>query len=57
MLALVTIGSNLKLKQAWKRASNFIFLFGILSLNAYPISRAAGAIYQSARGNAIIKVN
>ena len=49
--------SNLKLKQAWKRASDFMFLLGIISLNAFPISRAAGAMYQSARGNAIVKVN
>ena len=54
---LQPIVSNLKLKQAWKHASEFIFLFGIISLNAYPISRAAGAMYQSARGNAIVKVN
>ena len=32
------------------------FLFSIV-VNAYPISRAAGAFYQSARGNGIVKVN
>ena len=56
-MGLLTIASNLKLKQVWKRVLNFIFLLGIISLNAYPISRAAGAMYQSARGNAIVKVN
>ena len=56
-VGLLTIVTNLKLKQAWKRALNFIVLLGIISLNAYPISRAAGAMYQSARGNAIVKVN
>ena len=56
-VGLLTIVSNLKLKQVLKRASNFIFLLGIISLNVYPISRAAGAMYQSARGNAIVKVN
>ena len=56
-VGLLTKNSNLKLEQAWKRTSEFIFLFGIISLNAYPISRAAGAMYQSARGNAIVKVN
>ena len=56
-VGLLTKNSNLKLKKEWNRASNFIFLLGIISLNAYPISRAAGAMYQSARGNAIVKVN
>ena len=32
-------------------------LLGIIFLNSYPIARAAGAIYQSARGNAIIRVS
>ena len=32
-------------------------LFGIGFLNLYPISRAAGAIYQSARGNAEVRVS
>ena len=52
-----TKNSNLKLEKVWKRASDFMFLLSIISLNAYPISRAAGAMYQSARGNAIVKVN
>ena len=32
-------------------------LFGIGFLNLYPISRAAGAMYQSARGNAEVRVS
>ena len=35
----------------------FFMLLGIIFLNSYPISRAAGAMYQSARGNAIIRVS
>ena len=63
-VGLLTTNSNMKLKKVWKRASNRYYfleciscLLGIISLNAYPISRAAGAMYQSARGNAIVKVN
>ena len=47
---------NLKLKQE-TRATWTVFFFGIVCLNTYPISRAAGAMYQSARGNAIIRVS
>ena len=31
--------------------------FGLVCMNGYSISRAAGAMYQSARGNAIVKVS
>ena len=34
-----------------------MMLFGIGFLNLYPISRAAGAMYQSARGNAEVRVS
>ena len=34
-----------------------VLLFVIIFLNSFPISRAVGAIYQSARENAIIRVN
>ena len=34
-----------------------MLFFGLVCLNGYPISRAAGAMYQSARGNAIVKVS
>jgi len=39
----------------WGRIGNICFLCAIMLINAYPISRAAGAIYQSTRENAIIK--
>ena len=47
---------NLNLEQA-DRIVMVLFLFGIVCLNTYPISRAAGAMYQSARGNAIVRVS
>ena len=47
---------NLKLEQA-ARVQVVLILFGIVFINAYPISRAAGAMYQSARGNAIVRVS
>ena len=47
---------NLKLEQDG-RGIMIIFLFGIIWINTYPISRAAGAMYQSARGNAIVRVS
>ena len=39
------------------RFRTFYLLPVIFFLNSYPISRAAGAMYQSARGNAIIRVS
>ena len=34
-----------------------VLLIPIVLLNGYPISRAAGAMYQSTRGNAIVRVS
>ena len=51
---LTDIVFNLKHEQ---RFGLVIILLGIIFLNSYPISRAAGAMYQSARGNAIIRVS
>ena len=53
---LLSIVLNLKLEQ---RAGVLFFMsfFGLVCMNGYPISRAAGAMYQSARGNAIVKVS
>ena len=53
---LLSIVLNLKLEQKWRVGLVMLF-FGLVCLNGYPISRAAGAMYQSARGNAIIKVS
>ena len=53
---LLSIVLNLKLEQK-NRVFRVILFFGLVCMNAYPISRAAGAMYQSARGNAIIKVS
>ena len=38
------------------RRKNLLFVF-VFFLNGYPISRAAGAIYQSTRGDAIVRVS
>ena len=53
---LLSIVLNLKLEQKY-RVRNVMFFFGLVFMNGYPISRAAGAMYQSARGNAIVKVS
>ena len=47
---------NLKLKKDY-RLFWFSFLFAIILLNSFPIARAIGAIYQSARGNATVRVS
>ena len=59
---LTGIVFNLKLEQRsdiyWLNRLYWLnMLLGIIFLNSYPISRAAGAMYQSARGNAIIRVS
>ena len=53
---LLSIVLNLKLEQN-RRVAFVMLFFGLVCLNGYPISRAAGALYQSARGNAIVKVS
>ena len=53
---LLSIVLNLKLEQK-DRVFLVILFIGLVCMNGYPISRAAGAIYQSARGNAIVKVS
>ena len=53
---LLSIVLNLKLEQE-NRVNDVMFFFGLVCMNGYPISRAAGAMYQSARGNAIVKVS
>ena len=45
------------LKNFMADLKNFILLLTIFSLGAYPIGRAAGAIYQSSRGNGIVNVS
>jgi len=53
---LISIVLNLKLEQKDRVLLVMLFI-GLVCMNAYPISRAAGAMYQSARGNAIVKVS
>ena len=53
---LLSIVLNLKLEQE-NRVAFVMSFIGLVCMNGYPISRAAGAMYQSARGNAIVKVS
>ena len=53
---LLSIFLNLKLEQKNLVLTVMLF-FGLVCMNGYPISRAAGAMYQSACGNAIVKVS
>ena len=53
---LLSIVLNLKLEQK-ERVFVVMLFIGLVCMNGYPISRAAGAMYQSARGNAIVKVS
>ena len=53
---LLSIVLNLKLEQG-RRVFFVMSFIGLVFMNGYPISRAAGAMYQSARGNAIVKVS
>ena len=55
-LSSLSIVLNVKLEQI-ARSAMVMFLFGIIFLNSYSISRAVGAMYQSARENAIIRVS
>ena len=55
-LSSLSIVLNVKLEQI-ARSAMIMFLFGIIFLNSYPISRAVGAMYQSARENAIVRVS
>ena len=52
----IIISKLLKLVKSGRCMVIMFFLFAIV-INAYPISRAAGAFYQSARGNGLVKVN
>ena len=55
-LSSLSIVLNVKLEQI-ARSAMVMFLFGIIFLNSYSISRAVGAMYQSARENAIVRVS
>ena len=55
-LSSLSIVLNVKLEQI-ARSAMVMFLFGIIFLNSYSISRAVGAMYQFARENAIVRVS
>ena len=53
---LLSLVLNLKLEQN-NPVGRGLLLLTLVLINGYSISRAAGAMYQSARGNAIVKVS
>ena len=58
----LTVRMIIWMKEDYRRSKKsdrrkLILLIPIVLLNGYPISRAAGAMYQSTRGNAIVRVS
>ena len=53
---LILVFTSLELHQRDRLIGISLFI-GVISLDIYPISRAAGAFYQSNRGNAIVNVS